>query len=190
MCLSWFRYLSYNKISVLMPGVFRDLHKLEWLYVSFLLKLQPPFLLSFYYTFLLMLFHLHQYSANEAETVSCVCSCFRILENNNIHHISSMTFSGLNSLLLLWVVFCFFLLMLYDFLFFALLWWPLKSSKVQPLRAFVDLQGLTDCSVFWTLWENASCFILSVWLTGFCWTTLWQSWMTSVGKCPNWTGCK
>lgn len=26
-------YLSYNKISVLLPGVFQDLHKLEWLYV-------------------------------------------------------------------------------------------------------------------------------------------------------------
>uniref|UniRef100_A0A8C7VSH3 Relaxin family peptide receptor 1 n=1 Tax=Oncorhynchus mykiss TaxID=8022 RepID=A0A8C7VSH3_ONCMY len=25
------RYLSYNKISILMPGVFQDLHKLEWL---------------------------------------------------------------------------------------------------------------------------------------------------------------
>lgn len=28
---------------------------------------------------------------------------FRILENNNIHQISTMTFSGLNSLVLLWV---------------------------------------------------------------------------------------
>lgn len=27
------RYLNYNRISVLKPGVFRDLHKLEWLYV-------------------------------------------------------------------------------------------------------------------------------------------------------------
>lgn len=31
--LSPCRYLSYNKISVLLPGVFQDLHKLEWLYV-------------------------------------------------------------------------------------------------------------------------------------------------------------
>uniref|UniRef100_A0A3P9JPA5 Relaxin family peptide receptor 1 n=1 Tax=Oryzias latipes TaxID=8090 RepID=A0A3P9JPA5_ORYLA len=54
-CLLSFRYLSYNKITVLKPGVFRDLHKLEWL----------------------------------------------ILENNNIHQISAMTFSGLNSLVLL-----------------------------------------------------------------------------------------
>uniref|UniRef100_A0A3B3HIS2 Relaxin family peptide receptor 1 n=1 Tax=Oryzias latipes TaxID=8090 RepID=A0A3B3HIS2_ORYLA len=30
-CLLSFRYLSYNKITVLKPGVFRDLHKLEWL---------------------------------------------------------------------------------------------------------------------------------------------------------------
>ncbi len=31
---------------------------------------------------------------------------WRILENNNIHHISSLTFSGLRSLVLLWVSAC------------------------------------------------------------------------------------
>lgn len=32
---SWFRYLSNNKITNLKPRVFEDLHKLEWLYVTF-----------------------------------------------------------------------------------------------------------------------------------------------------------
>lgn len=45
---------------------------------------------------------LKQYCENKTETISCVFCC-RILEHNNIHQISSMTFSGLNSLVLLWV---------------------------------------------------------------------------------------
>ena len=67
-------------------------------------------------TSLLMLYLLSQYSANKAEAVSCfvVCCCcrHRILENNNIHQISSMTFSGLNSLVLLWVAVSYMLLAL------------------------------------------------------------------------------
>lgn len=34
-CVYSLSYLSHNKISILKPGVFRDLHKLEWLYVVF-----------------------------------------------------------------------------------------------------------------------------------------------------------
>lgn len=37
---------------------------------------------------------------------------YRILENNNIHQISSMTFSGLNSLVLLWVFILFHLVVI------------------------------------------------------------------------------
>ncbi|KAJ3587202.1 hypothetical protein NHX12_010800 [Muraenolepis orangiensis] len=48
-------YLSFNQISILPPGLFQDLHRLEWL----------------------------------------------ILEHNKIHQISSMSFTGLNSLVLL-----------------------------------------------------------------------------------------
>lgn len=92
-----------------MPGVFRDLHKLEWLYV-------PAFItyITFYFFFLPCGFFLllSGMLVSECGFILCKtvfyfwCICFysRILENNSIHQISSTTFSGLNSLVLLWVI--------------------------------------------------------------------------------------
>ncbi|KAK2904440.1 relaxin receptor 1 isoform X3 [Channa argus] len=52
--------------------------------------------------YILKVFLWNQYTANDGETISCFFVFFyRILENNNIHQISSTTFSGLNSLVLL-----------------------------------------------------------------------------------------
>lgn len=95
-----------------------------------------------------MLFLLNQHSANENYILFFLVFVCRILENNNIHQISSMTFSGLNSLVLLWVYISILFYSSQTFFFFTLPLCSLKSSKALLLRAFVDLFRLNECSSF------------------------------------------
>lgn len=44
---------------------------------------------------------LFTFESFDSSTLSTLCFCCRILENNDIHQVSPMTFSGLNSLVLL-----------------------------------------------------------------------------------------
>lgn len=105
-----------------MPGVFRDLHKLEWLYVV----LYSYFCIKWLYKNLYVFWGWCVYwlVLREKQSAPILCLhvriliiilpslCFgcRILENNDIHQVSPMTFSGLNSLVLLWACFIFYIL--------------------------------------------------------------------------------
>lgn len=158
-----------------MPGVFEDLHKLEWLWVhtTFMLLVFSSVLFKKMCIKLSSVDELFWFKAQKTRLKWCSFCCCRILENNNVHQISAKTFSGLNSLVLLWVS---------AFIFMFLLFYNLLSLfKTEIKSAHADYP--------WIL-KAACCFCLSPWRAGFCWTTLWQSWMTSVKKCPDWTGCE
>lgn len=182
------RYLSHNKISVLLPGVFQDLHKLEWLYVLYSKQT-----------------HLNTNEKNTFET---------LLYNNGLHFAWVDVSQGDEArgiMQLLLNQFC--KISLKQFIFFYVGSWKIITSIKYPPWPFQAwtlsscceslfilhfmllccyprdlLQRLTEVrlNVSVTLGGELCLFRL----TGFCWTTLWRAWMTSAERCPDWTGCE
>lgn len=75
--------------------------------------------------------------------------CCRILENNNLHQISPMTFSGLNSLVLLWVFSMYIFLCYWFFFFFAAM--SFLSPKFLILKSIINLSSSLDWMHLFTL---------------------------------------
>uniref|UniRef100_A0A8C2XH71 Relaxin family peptide receptor 1 n=1 Tax=Cyclopterus lumpus TaxID=8103 RepID=A0A8C2XH71_CYCLU len=106
-------YLSYNKIAVLMPGVFQDLHKLEWLILENNDINQISSLTFLRTEFLVLLVMMNNSLAN----LDDICRemprlNWLDLEGNLIETIGNVSFCSCNMLTYLSVVLCFFVEMI------------------------------------------------------------------------------